>query len=86
VHTFYEQQCKQRGWEMVAGPSPFALIAVGENRGNVIQNELRKRKIFINDGAHWHLPGYIRVSYGRDSENQTFFNELTAIMQANPRT
>ena len=81
VRTFYEQQCKKLGLEIVVGPTSFALIGVGEGNGKAIQTELRTRKIFINDGAHWHLPAFIRVSYGRDNENQTFFNELTSVMQ-----
>jgi histidinol-phosphate aminotransferase len=81
VRTFYEQQCKKQGLEIVVGPASFALIGVGEGNGKAIQTEFRNRKIFINDGAHWHLPGFIRVSYGRDNENQIFFNELTSIMQ-----
>jgi histidinol-phosphate aminotransferase len=81
VHTYYEQQCKKQGLEIVAGPTSFALIGVGEGNGKTVQTELRNRKIFINDGAHWHLPGFIRVSYGRDNENQTFFNELTSLMR-----
>jgi histidinol-phosphate aminotransferase len=81
VRTYFDQQCRKLGLEMVAGVSPFALIAVGEGKGKVVQDELRKRKIFINDGARWHLPDFIRVSYGRDNENQLFFNALTSIMQ-----
>jgi histidinol-phosphate aminotransferase len=81
VRTYFDQQCRTLGLEMVAGVSPFALIGVGEGRGKLVQDELRKRKIFINDGAHWHLPQFIRVSYGRDNENQIFFSALTSIMQ-----
>ena len=67
---------------MIAGVSPFALIGVGAGKGNSVQNEMRKRKIFINDGARWHLPDYIRVSYGREHENQMFCDELATILQA----
>lgn len=82
THTYYQQECAKRGWQLVAGVSPFALIAVGEGKGAGVQSEMRKRKIFINDGARWHLPDYIRVSYGREQENQTFFSELATVMQA----
>ncbi|HEY3786129.1 MAG TPA: histidinol-phosphate transaminase [Steroidobacteraceae bacterium] len=80
-HAWYQQQCAKSAMQLVAGPSPFALIAVGAGRGKAVQEALRARKVFINDGARWHLPGYIRVSYGLEKENQTFFNELTEIMQ-----
>jgi histidinol-phosphate aminotransferase len=82
TRTYYQQECAKRGWQMVAGVSPFALIAAGEGKGAGVQSEMRKRKIFINDGARWHLPDYIRVSYGREQENQTFFSELASVMQA----
>ena len=81
TRTFYEQQCKKLGLEIVAGPASFALIKVGGGNGKTVQNELRSRKIFINDGALWHLPAFIRVSYGRENENQIFFNELASLMQ-----
>lgn len=81
THAFYQQRCRKLGVEMVAGVSPFALIAVGAGKGKFVQDELRKRKIFINDGARWHLPDYIRVSYGRENENEILFNELTSILQ-----
>ncbi|HET9391765.1 MAG TPA: histidinol-phosphate transaminase [Steroidobacteraceae bacterium] len=80
-HAWYQQQCAGSSLELVAGVSPFALIAVGAGRGKAVQNGLRARKVFINDGARWHLPDYIRVSYGLEKENQAFFNELTALMQ-----
>lgn len=82
VRAFYEQQCRKLELEIVVGPTSFALIGVGEGNGRSIQNELRSRKIFIQDGAHWHLPAYIRVSYGRENENQTFFNELASLMRS----
>jgi histidinol-phosphate aminotransferase len=82
VHAYYQKECAARGWRMVAGVSPFALIGVGAGKGNLVQNELRKRKIFINDGDRWHLPDYVRVSYGREHENQTFCNELATVLQA----
>jgi histidinol-phosphate aminotransferase len=80
AHTFYQQQCATRGWHMVAGVSPFALIEVGEGKGKYVQDAMRKRKVFINDGARWHLPDYIRVSYGLEKENQIFFNELSSVL------
>ena len=82
THTYYQQECAKHGWQMVAGVSPFALIGVGAGKGASVQNEMRKRKIFINDGARWHLPDYIRVSYGREHENLMFCNELATILQA----
>lgn len=80
AHSYYEQQCRQRGWEIVAGVSPFALIGVGAGQGKAVESGMRKRKIFINDGARWHMPDYVRVSYGRESENRTFVNALTELL------
>jgi histidinol-phosphate aminotransferase len=82
AHRYYEQECTRNKWRMVAGVSPFALIEVGAGKGKSVETELRRRKIFINDGARWHLPDYVRVSYGREQENQTFCRELAAVMQA----
>jgi histidinol-phosphate aminotransferase len=79
AHAYYEQESARNKWRLVAGVSPFALIEVGTGRGKSVETELRRRKIFINDGARWHLPDYIRVSYGREQENQTFCRELAAL-------
>ena len=80
THAYYQQQCKKLGLEMVAGPSPFVLIRPGQLVGKAAQMELRKRKIFISDGAGWKLPEFIRVSFGREAENQKFFSELASIV------
>jgi histidinol-phosphate aminotransferase len=81
VRKYYEQQTQQLGLEMVAGPAPFALINVGRARGKAVQAEMRKQKIFINAGDGWHLPDFIRVSYGREAENRQFFAALARIMK-----
>lgn len=80
THAYYQQQCKKLGLETVAGPSPFVLIRPGQLVGKAAQMELRKRKIFISDGAGWKLPEFIRVSFGREAENQKFFSELASVV------
>lgn len=78
--SYYMQQCKALGLEMVAGAAPFALLKVGADRSKTIKDELQKRRIFISHGSTWNLPEYLRVSYGRDAENQTFFKELATLI------
>jgi histidinol-phosphate aminotransferase len=81
THAYYKEQVNKLGLEMVAGPSPFVLIKPGDRGGKPVQMELRKRKIYISDGAGWKLPQFIRVSFGSEAQNQKFFSELTSIMQ-----
>jgi histidinol-phosphate aminotransferase len=73
TRIYYQQQAQKLGLATVSGPSPFMLIEVGE-RAKAIQNELKKRNIFIQTVAH--LPNYLRVSYGREEENQAFIGAL----------
>jgi histidinol-phosphate aminotransferase len=80
THAYYQQQCKALGLEMVGGPSPFVLIRPGQLVGKAAQMEMRKRKIYITDGAGWKLPQFIRVSFGLEAENQKFFSELATIV------
>ena len=55
------------------------LIELGE-RVKAITSELRVRKIIVADAESWNLPQHLRVSYGREEENQAFFRELKAIL------
>jgi histidinol-phosphate aminotransferase len=80
THSYYKEQCKKLGLDIVAGSSPFALIKVGADRSQNIKAELQKRKIFINHGGGWRLPEFLRVSYGRETENQTFFKVLATLI------
>ena len=56
------------------------LIELGE-RVKPINRELRERKIIVADAELWNLPQHLRVSYGREAENQAFFRELKAILE-----
>jgi histidinol-phosphate aminotransferase len=79
TRAYYQRQAQALGLDTVSGPSPFILIEFGD-RVKAINSELRKRKIIVSDGESWNLPRYLRVSYGREEENQAFFRELTAIL------
>ncbi|MEP7244463.1 MAG: histidinol-phosphate transaminase [Gammaproteobacteria bacterium] len=86
TRAYYNDQVKKLGLEMVAGLSPFVLIRPGDRGVKAVQMELRKRKIFITDGAGWKLPQFMRVSFGTEAQNQRFFSELTSILQATKLT
>ena len=45
-----------------------------------LSDELRKKHIFVRDGVEWGLPNHIRISYGREAENQAFFRELKKLL------
>lgn len=79
TRAYYERQCKELGVQSVAGPPPFVLIQLGE-KADSVYDELLKRKIFVSKGTNWNLPGYLRISYGREEENQAFFSELSKLV------
>ena len=76
---FYQQQCKKLGLKTISGPSPFMLIKTGDLTGSIHQS-LKDRKIMVGNGKSWNVPDYLRVSYGRESENQVFFKELKSLL------
>jgi histidinol-phosphate aminotransferase len=75
----YQQQCKRLGLKTVSGPSPFMLIKTGEKTDNIHQ-ALKSRKIIVGNGKTWNVPNYLRLSYGRENENQAFFTELEKLL------
>ena len=79
ARTFYEKNFRELGISYVSGPPIFILAELG-NRTTSIRDELRKKKIFVRDGVEWALPGYLRVSYGHEKENQAFFRELKKLI------
>jgi histidinol-phosphate aminotransferase len=79
VRKFYERQFADLGLDVVSGPPPFILFETGD-RSQEIYDELLARKIFITHGRAWNMPGYLRVSYGTEEENEAFFNALTTIV------
>ena len=79
TRKYYEHQFADLGLTSVAGPSPFMLVELGE-RSKAIFDELKRRHIFTSHGNSWHLPDYVRVSYGREHENQAFFSAMKAIL------
>lgn len=79
ARDFYQQQCKQLGLQTISGPPPFILIKTGDRTNNIHQ-ALRNRKIIVGNGKSWNVPDYLRISYGRESENQAFFKELAKLL------
>jgi histidinol-phosphate aminotransferase len=79
TRKYYEHQFADLGLTAVSGPPPFMLVELGE-RSKPVFDELERRHIFTTHGSSWHLPDYIRVSYGREHENQAFFAAMKAIL------
>ena len=78
TRKYYQQQFAELGINEVSGPSPFMLFEAGD-RSQGIYDELLARNIFITHGNSWNMPDYLRVSYGRESENEAFFSALKSI-------
>jgi histidinol-phosphate aminotransferase len=79
TRKYYQQQFAELGVNEVSGPPPFMLFETGD-RSQEIYDELLARKIFITHGKTWNMPDYLRVSYGRESENAAFFAALQSIL------
>ena len=79
TRKYYQQQFAELGINEVSGPSPFMLFETGD-RSQEIYDKLLARKIFITHGKSWNMPDYLRVSYGRESENEVFFSTLKSIL------
>jgi len=79
TRKYYQQQFAELGVNEVSGPPPFMLFEAGD-RSQDIYDELLARNIFITHGRTWNMPDYLRVSYGRESENEAFFSALKSIL------
>jgi histidinol-phosphate aminotransferase len=79
TRQYYQQQFAELGVNEVSGPSPFMLFETGD-QSQAIYDELLARNIFITRGTSWNMPDYLRVSYGRESENEAFFSALKSIV------
>jgi histidinol-phosphate aminotransferase len=79
TRAYYEQQFDDLGLAVVSGPPPFILVELGE-RSKPVYDELRQKNIFTSHGNGWNLPDHLRISYGREHENEAFFAALKAIL------
>lgn len=79
TRKIFERKFAEMGLNVVSGPPPFMLFETGD-RSQEIHDELREWKIFITQGKTWNLPNYLRVSYGTEKENATFFAALKTIV------
>ena len=79
TRKFYARGFADIGLNVVSGPAPFMLFETGD-RSQEIHAELLARKIFITQGNTWNMPDYLRVSYGTEEENETFFAALKTIV------
>ena len=79
--TLAKERVLRLGYSLIegfSGPSPFMLIELGESV-KAINTELRERKIIVADAESWNLPQYLRVSYGREEENQAFLSRVVDV-------
>jgi histidinol-phosphate aminotransferase len=79
TRKYYQQQCSKLGLKTVSGPSPFMLIKMGEQTARIHQ-ELETQKIMVGNGKSWNVGDYLRISYGRESENLAFFQALAKLL------
>jgi histidinol-phosphate aminotransferase len=79
TRLYFEQKFDLLDLPVVSGPPPFMLFETGD-RSQSIHDELTARKIFITHGRSWHMPDYLRVSYGTEEENAAFFEALRSIV------
>ncbi|NKB36963.1 MAG: aminotransferase class I/II-fold pyridoxal phosphate-dependent enzyme [Gammaproteobacteria bacterium] len=79
TRKFYQQKCETLNLHSVSGPSPFMMIKTG-NRTSEIQQALKNKKILVGNGKSWNVPDYLRVSYGREKENEVFFRTLATLL------
>ena len=77
--TYYENRFDALDIPTVSGPPPFILAEFGEDSTRV-HAELEKRKVFTTHGSTWHLPDYVRISYGTREENAAFFTALESVV------
>ena len=76
---YYEKNFAGLGLKTASGVPPFIMVQLGDRTAE-IHAKLKKRNIFVGNGKSWNAPDYLRVSYGREKENDAFFRELRKIL------
>jgi histidinol-phosphate aminotransferase len=79
ARAYYLQNFKKLSLPVLCGPANFIMAELGR-KAVTIASELERRKVFVRSGQEWDLPNHIRVTYGREAENQAFFRELTQLL------
>jgi histidinol-phosphate aminotransferase len=77
--AYYEKNFRALGIDYVSGPPIFILAEFGK-RTTAIRDALREKKVFVRDGVEWDMPNHIRISYGFEEENKTFFKEIKRLL------
>lgn len=79
VRMSFEAAFGKMGLRTIAGAPLFMMVEVGP-RATAVRDALIEKKIYVRDGAEWDMPGFLRVSYGREEENQAFLKELPGLL------
>jgi histidinol-phosphate aminotransferase len=78
--AFYEQQCREEGWEYIPSKTNFITMNVHYDAKKVVE-ELMKRGISIRPGADFGMDDWIRITIGREAENQFVVRSLKEIIR-----
>ncbi len=79
TRALYERELQKMGLATIVGAPPFILVEIGD-RAKQIRDALVEQKIFVRHGGEWDLPNHLRISYGLEEENQTFFSALAKLL------
>ncbi len=77
---FYEQACRERGWEFVPSFANFVLIRVGDGAG--AYQALLEAGIIARPMAGYQLPNWLRISVGTRAENERCVAALAEAIEA----
>lgn len=74
-YALFQNRLTDFGYEYIPSAANFILFKVGERASELVQF-LQKQGVFIREVAAYHLPEYVRVTYGLKAENERFFKAL----------
>jgi histidinol-phosphate aminotransferase len=75
TRAYYEENFDKLGIKYLSGCPSFIMAELGD-RVDEINQVFREKKIFVRPGVEWSMPEHVRISYGHEHENQTFFSVL----------
>jgi histidinol-phosphate aminotransferase len=76
---FLEESLRDMGLETVPSHTNFILVDIKRD-SRVIFEALLKRGIIVRPGYIWNLPRFIRITIGREEENERFIHALKEIL------
>jgi histidinol-phosphate aminotransferase len=78
--TRFTEELRALGLSPLPSETNFVAVHVGDDMA--LTAALMDQGFTVNPLSSWGLPGFIRISFGTDEENERFFQTLRTVVRA----